>query len=116
MAQALKASDQALTILAESSGGLSADGPVAPGALELMNAGALEGLTLATGTIRMVQRSLEERGDQVDPKLLRIGNDVALGLLRLVVRVQEGALQARRDDRLERMLAAIEAEPIEGAG
>lgn len=112
MAAALIASETTLAVLAD--GDVGPAGPVAPGALELMNAGALEGLTLATGTIRMVQRSLEERGDQVDPKLLRIGNDVALGLLRLVVRVQEGALQARRDDRLERMLAAIEAEPVEG--
>lgn len=87
--------------------------PAGDGALSRLNEGTLDGLSLATETVRGVRDVLRRDGvEQVDPKLLRAGLDAGLSMARLSMRAAENEFQRQKGDAVERLLASIAAEKL----
>jgi hypothetical protein len=67
-------------------------------------------LALNRDTIKLAQAALDRDKENVDQKLLRLGNEVATAICRLGMRVAETQFRQKKDDVLVRLLESLAKE------
>lgn len=83
----------------------------------LLREGMVEGLGLGVDTIKLVRGRLRQLGDEIDLKLLRVGNEAAALMVRVGTKIAEAEFRARREDRIGEILERLAnagREPVDG--
>ena len=79
-------------------------------AAELLGDWTRRGLILSRKTVALIEAELDRQGLEIDPKLLRLGNDSAQAAARLSMRAAEGEFRARQGNALEKLLEQLAIE------
>jgi hypothetical protein len=95
----------ALVVVREAMGELSKT--EANGLAETLRSATYKGLQLQERTLDMVLELIDRDGENVNPKLLRLGNETATALLRSALRAAEGEFQQRKAGALDQLLEEI---------